>query len=212
MHVSCWAKKNNNHRNIDNWADILSQAVLVFGPELVFGAEHVSLEQSTCYSFFVDWRSCWMQSRCLELVCLVQSRCLELVFGEELVSGAEWPVLGKSSSLGRGTLVFAAELACGAVYRLFYWVWLQRFHYLGVTASGFLFFVTQEVSLPRWCFDLISWGGLKELSNRLVIWGIILIRSSVFPIPAGLKWKTCYYLKITMTALMLHRQAMAAQD
>ena len=53
-------------------------------------------------------------------VCLVQSRCLELVFGEELVSGAEWPVLGKSSSLGRGTLVFAAELACGAEYRLFY--------------------------------------------------------------------------------------------
>ena len=40
-------------------------------------------------------------------VCLVQNRCLELVFGEELVSGAEWPVLGKSSSLARGTLVIS---------------------------------------------------------------------------------------------------------
>ena len=40
-------------------------------------------------------------------VFLVQSRCLELVFGEELVSGAEWPVLGKSSSLVRGTLVIS---------------------------------------------------------------------------------------------------------
>ena len=40
-------------------------------------------------------------------VCLVQSGCLELVFGEELVSGAEWPLLGKSSSLVRGTLVIS---------------------------------------------------------------------------------------------------------
>ena len=53
-------------------------------------------------------------------VCLVQSRRLQLVFGEELVSGAEWPVLGKSSSLVGGTLVFAAELACGAEYHLLY--------------------------------------------------------------------------------------------
>ena len=40
-------------------------------------------------------------------VCLVQSRCLELVFREELVSGAQWPLLGKSSSLVRGTLVIS---------------------------------------------------------------------------------------------------------
>ena len=40
-------------------------------------------------------------------VCLVQSSCLELVFGEKLISGAEWPVLGKSSSLVRGTLVIS---------------------------------------------------------------------------------------------------------
>ena len=40
-------------------------------------------------------------------VCLLQSRCLEFVFGEELVSGAEWPGLGKSSSLVRGTLVIS---------------------------------------------------------------------------------------------------------
>ena len=53
-------------------------------------------------------------------VCLVQSRCLELGFGEELVSGAEWPVLGKSSSLARRMLEFAAELACGAEYCFFY--------------------------------------------------------------------------------------------
>ena len=40
-------------------------------------------------------------------VCLVQSWCLELVSGEELVSGAECPVLGNSSSLVRGTLVIS---------------------------------------------------------------------------------------------------------
>ena len=40
-------------------------------------------------------------------VCLVQSQCLEFVFGEKLVSGAEWPVLGKSSSLVRGMLVIS---------------------------------------------------------------------------------------------------------
>ena len=40
-------------------------------------------------------------------VCLVQSRCLEFVFREKLVSGAQWPVLGKSSSLVRGTLVIS---------------------------------------------------------------------------------------------------------
>ena len=40
-------------------------------------------------------------------VCLVQNRCFELVFGEKLVSGAEWPVLGKSSSLVRGTHVIS---------------------------------------------------------------------------------------------------------
>ena len=50
----------------------LSQAVLVFGSELVFGGELVSLEQSTCsdYSLFVDWCTFWMQSQCLELVCV----------------------------------------------------------------------------------------------------------------------------------------------
>ena len=40
-------------------------------------------------------------------VCLVESRCLGLVFGEELVSGAEWPLLVKSSILVRGTLVIS---------------------------------------------------------------------------------------------------------
>ena len=38
---------------------------------------------------------------------LVQSRCLELVFGEKIVSGVECPVLGKNSSLVRGTLVIS---------------------------------------------------------------------------------------------------------
>ena len=40
-------------------------------------------------------------------VCLVQSQCLELVFREKLVSGAEWPMLEKRSSLFRGTLVIS---------------------------------------------------------------------------------------------------------
>ena len=76
MQIECTClvkqEKNNNHCNIDNWKDILSQAVLVFESEPVFGAKLVSSEQSTCseYSLFVDWCSCWMQSLCLELVCV----------------------------------------------------------------------------------------------------------------------------------------------
>ena len=132
LHVSCYARKNNNHCNIDNWADILSQAVLVFGSELVFGVQLI------CGLVLVLDAEPVLGAH----VRLVQSRCLELVFGEKLVSGAEWPVLEKSSSLVGGTLV-------------------------------------------------ISWGGLRELSNRLVIWGKILILNLVFQIPAGLKWKTC---------------------
>ena len=144
----CYARvllsKKKNHCNIDNLADILSQAVLVFGSELVFGAELVSLEQSTCseYSLFVDWCSYWMQSRCLELVCFWYR------------SGAWNSCLERSS--------FLEHMARAR----------EEFEF-GSRNTGDIMRRTQRIIKPP---------------SYL---GIILIRSSVFPIPAGLKWKTC---------------------